>query len=76
MQVHFLDPAGEPTGEWVNVTPILQPSGTLLLCLKGVRNNDTFIEVEIVGSQDETRWYSPATPQFISVEMQAAEDGS
>lgn len=71
---HFIDPEGNPR-EWVYAKPVLQPSGTLLLYLRGVRNDDTFIEVEILQPQDQNpRWYSPATSQFISVEMQAWGD--
>jgi hypothetical protein len=72
---HFIDYEGNP-GEWVYAQPIVQASG-ILLYLKGVRDDDTFIEVEILHPQDENpRWYSPATAQFISVEMQAWEEGS
>ncbi len=60
-------------GQWVETEPVLQPSGTLLF-LKGVQGDDTLIEVEIL--QDHSpRWWSPATSQFISIEMRAWEDG-
>ncbi len=59
-------------GEWIDAEPILQASGTLLY-LKGVRDDDTLIEVEILEDQSP-RWWSPATSQFISVEMQAWEE--
>jgi hypothetical protein len=60
-------------GQWVETEPVLQPSGTLLF-LKGVQGDDTLIEVEIL--QDHSpRWWSPATSQFISIEMRAWEGG-
>jgi hypothetical protein len=70
----FTDREGH-TGEWIDTKPVLPASGTLLY-LTGVRDNDTYIEVQILQPQDENpRWYSPATPQFISVEMEEWEAG-
>jgi hypothetical protein len=60
-------------GQWVETDPVLQPSGTLLY-LNGVQGDDTLIEIEIL-QQESPRWYSPATSQFISIEMTAWEDG-
>ena len=68
----FIDQEGM-RGEWVDAEPILQASGTLLY-LRGVQDDDTLIEVEILQDQSP-RWWSPATSQFISVEMQASEEG-
>jgi hypothetical protein len=60
-------------GQWVEAEPVLQPSGTLLY-LNGVQGDDTLIEIEIL-QQESPRWWSPATSQFISIEMRAWEDG-
>lgn len=69
----FIDYNGN-RGDWVEAEPVLQASGTLLY-LKGIRDDNTLIEVEILQDQ-HPRWWSAATSQFISVEMQAWEDGS
>jgi hypothetical protein len=59
--------------QWVEAEPVLQPSGTLLY-LRGVQDDDTLIEVEILDGQDQRpRWWSLATSQYISVDMQASE---
>jgi len=68
----FIDQEGM-RGEWVDAEPILQASGTLLY-LRGVQDDNTLLEVEILQDQSP-RWWSPATSQFISVEMQASEEG-
>jgi hypothetical protein len=68
----FIDQEGM-RGEWFDAEPILQANGTLLY-LRGVRGDDSLIEVEILKDQSP-RWFSPATSQFISVEMQAWEEG-
>ncbi len=60
-------------GQWVEAEPVLQPSGTLLY-LTGVQDDDTLIEVEILQDQSP-RWWSPATSQYISIEMRASEEG-
>jgi hypothetical protein len=60
-------------GPWIEAEPVLQPSGTLLY-LNGVQGDDTLIEIEIL-QQESPRWWSPATSQFISIEMRAWEDG-
>jgi hypothetical protein len=59
-------------GPWVEADPVLQPSGTLLY-LRGVQDDETLVEVEILQDQSP-RWWSPATSQFISVEMRAWEE--
>lgn len=60
-------------GPWVEAEPVLQPSGTLLY-LRGLQDDDTLIEVEILQNQSP-RWWSPATSQYISVEMRESEEG-
>jgi hypothetical protein len=59
-------------GPWVEIEPVPQPSGTLLY-LKGIQGDDSLIEVEILKG-GSPRWRSPATSQFITVEMRASED--
>lgn len=60
-------------GSWVEADPVLQQGGTLLY-LQGVQGDDTLIEVEIL-QRESPRWWSPATSQFISIEMRAWEGG-
>jgi hypothetical protein len=68
----FIDGEGN-RGDWADAEPIPQASGTLLY-LKGIRDDETLIEVEVLQDQSP-RWWSRATSQFISVEMQAWEEG-
>ena len=69
----FVSPQGV-RGPWVETEPVLQASGTLLY-LRGIKDDDTLIEVEILRNQ-HLRWWSPATSQFISVDMRAWEEGA
>jgi hypothetical protein len=53
--------------EWEDVEPVVEPGGTFLY-LDGIYE-DAAVEVEILAN-GATRWWSPATPQFIPVELQ------
>lgn len=60
-------------GQWAETDPIPQPSGGILLYLRGVQDDETFIQVEILQNQSP-RWRSPATAQYVSVKMQLLEE--
>ena len=60
-------------GEWVDAEPVMQPSGTLLY-LRGIQDDDTMVEVEILQGE-RPQWWSLATSQFIGVDMRAWEGG-
>jgi hypothetical protein len=71
MKCRYRFVSGGVRSEWVEAEPVLQASGTLLY-LRGVQDDDTLVEVEILKDQTPV-WWSPATSQFISVEMKAWE---
>lgn len=64
----FVTEAGDRT-EWNEAEPITGPGGTLLY-LKGVPSDQDQVEVEILEG-DTRKLYSDATPQWVSIELEA-----
>jgi hypothetical protein len=53
---------------WSYASPIPQANGTVVY-LDGIKEEDQYIEIEVVRGE-AMEWYSPATAQLISVELQ------
>ncbi len=55
-------------GQWIETKPVRAGRGTLLY-VRGVPDDDAFIEVQVLENQS-LRWFSQAASQYISVEME------
>ena len=60
-------------GQWAEADPIPQPGGGIHLYVRGVQDDEAFIQVEILKNQSP-HWRSPATPQYVNVKMQLLEE--